>query len=168
MTETLPPPPTKRLVLGLGVWILAWIAALAVVPFVTASSLSTSAKATLTGILVLGGPKLGLLAAIAIMGKPGYTWLKGLIFGYLKPPATVSYARYRTGMAMLITGVVLGILEPYIKPYLPTYDAYGRGYSIAFDLLIVVSFFVLGGDFWDKLRALFIRDAKVVFPPESA
>jgi hypothetical protein len=33
------------------------------------------------------------------------------------------------------------------------------------DLLLIVSLFILGGDFWDKLRALFVRDAKAVFPP---
>jgi hypothetical protein len=32
------------------------------------------------------------------------------------------------------------------------------------DLLLLVSLFILGGDFWDKLRALFVREAKVVFP----
>ena len=30
------------------------------------------------------------------------------------------------------------------------------------DLLLLVSLFVLGGDFWNKLRALFIHDAKAV------
>jgi hypothetical protein len=28
----------------------------------------------------------------------------------------------------------------------------------------VASLFVLGGDFWDKLRALFVHEARVVFP----
>jgi len=30
-----------------------------------------------------------------------------------------------------------------------------------------LSLFVLGGNFWDKLRALFIRDASVVFPEKD-
>ena len=31
----------------------------------------------------------------------------------------------------------------------------------------IASLFVLGGDFWDKLRALFVRDAKAVFPEKA-
>jgi hypothetical protein len=33
---------------------------------------------------------------------------------------------------------------------------------------LLVSLFVLGGDFWDKLRALFIGEAKAVFPKTAA
>jgi hypothetical protein len=29
--------------------------------------------------------------------------------------------------------------------------------------MFVTSFFVLGGDFWDKIKALFIRSAKAQF-----
>jgi len=32
---------------------------------------------------------------------------------------------------------------------------------------LLVSLFVLGGDFWDKLRALFFHGAKAVFPKTS-
>jgi hypothetical protein len=35
------------------------------------------------------------------------------------------------------------------------------------DLMFVASFFVLGGDFWDKLRALFIQGAKAQFPVQA-
>jgi hypothetical protein len=31
------------------------------------------------------------------------------------------------------------------------------------DLVTLVSLFVLGGDFWDKVRALFLHDARAVF-----
>jgi hypothetical protein len=34
---------------------------------------------------------------------------------------------------------------------------------IASDLVFLTSLFVLGGDFWDKLRALFIYKAKAKF-----
>ncbi|GJD53856.1 hypothetical protein OPKNFCMD_6635 [Methylobacterium crusticola] len=35
------------------------------------------------------------------------------------------------------------------------------------DITQVASVFVLGGSFWDKLRALFIRDAGVIFPDRA-
>ena len=33
--------------------------------------------------------------------------------------------------------------------------------------MLVGSLFVLGGNFWDKLRALFVADARVVFPEDA-
>jgi hypothetical protein len=35
--------------------------------------------------------------------------------------------------------------------------------AIGSDILLVLSLFVLGGDFWDKLRSLFIHRSKVEF-----
>ena len=35
------------------------------------------------------------------------------------------------------------------------------------DLLLLASLFVLGGDFWDKIRSLFIYDAKADFSKEK-
>jgi hypothetical protein len=35
-------------------------------------------------------------------------------------------------------------------------------------VMFFLSLFVLGGDFWDKLRALFVRDARVIFPEAKA
>jgi len=33
--------------------------------------------------------------------------------------------------------------------------------------MLIASLFVLGGNFWDKLRSLFFVDARVVFPAEG-
>ena len=35
--------------------------------------------------------------------------------------------------------------------------------NLGADFLFLASLFVLGGDFWDKLRALFIYDARAQF-----
>ncbi len=35
--------------------------------------------------------------------------------------------------------------------------------AVTGDVVILVALFLLGGDFWDKIRALFIHGAKVVF-----
>ena len=32
------------------------------------------------------------------------------------------------------------------------------------DLMFLASFFVLGGEFWDKVRALFLHEAKAQLP----
>jgi len=163
-----PPPPRQRLYLGATVFVLGWLVTFALVPLVNASALMPSAKATLVGALVLGGPKLGLLAASAIMGRPGFVHLKTLAFGYLKPPSEVSHLRHRIGVVMLVSAMVFSALEPYVFALLPSYKEHGRLYSFAVDMIMLSSIFVLGGDFWDKLRALFIRDAKVQFPQRDS
>jgi len=163
-----PPAARRRLYLGAGVFVLGWLVTFALVPLVHASTLTVSAKATLVGALILGGPKLGLLAAIAIMGRPGFVHLKRLVFGYLKPPAEVSVLRHRIGVAMLVAAMLLSALEPYVFALLPGYEENGRLYSFAVDMMMLGSIFVLGGDFWDKLRALFIRDAKALFPQQTS
>jgi hypothetical protein len=40
--------------------------------------------------------------------------------------------------------------------------------NLALDCATLTSLFVLGGDFWDKLRALFLYEARAVFPASPA
>ena len=89
--------------------------------------------------------------------------MKTLVFGYLKPTSDVSATRHRVGVVMFVTAVLLSFIEPY--GFLRS-DAAARGvrYVLAIDLLLLASVFVLGGNFWDKIRALFVRDATVHFP----
>ena len=86
---------------------------------------------------------------------------------YLKPPAEVSHSRHRIGMGMFVTALLLGFLEPYVRVHLPIFAPDKVRFSLGVDVLLLVSIFVLGGDFWDKLRALFMRDAKVSFPNDA-
>jgi hypothetical protein len=152
-------PPKGRLIAGVAVFALGWIATLALVPVITASALPSS----LAGIVVFVGPKLGVLAAVAIMGRPGFVYLKAKVFGLLQPPADVGPTRYRVGIVMFVAALVLGFLEPY-GFFAPQYGARGIRVSLAVDLLLVASIFVLGAGFWDKIRALFVREARVYFP----
>ena len=39
--------------------------------------------------------------------------------------------------------------------------------SLVMQSMFLASFFVLGGDFWDKARALFVWDARAVFPDDG-
>jgi hypothetical protein len=157
--ETLSPPPTGRLVAGVTVFVVGWIVTLAVVQVISRSSLPSS----LIPIVMFVAPKVGVLAAVAIMGKPGFAYLKRLAFGYLKPTADVSPTRHRVGIVMFVTAVLLSFIEPY--GFFRS-DAAARGvrYALAIDLLLLASVFVLGGNFWDKIRALFVREATVHFP----
>jgi hypothetical protein len=166
--DTPDPRQKKRLIMGVAVWIFGWVLGVALVPVVNASGLATALKATLNTILVLGFPKLFLLVAVAIMGKPGFTYLKSLLgaqFRRVAPPATVSPMRYRIGLILLVGVIVLGSMGDYVASDLISLrQAHPRLVALSGDLLILLSLFLLGGDFWDKLRALFVREAQVVFP----
>jgi len=116
--------------------------------------------------MLAGSEVLGVVA-VAIMGKSGYAYIKNRVFGFIKqygPPAEVSRTRYTIGLVMFAVPIVFGWLAPYAADLIPGYLGNELTYGIIGDLLLLVSLFVLGGDFWDKLRALFICGSKAVFP----
>lgn len=164
------PGQKRRLIIGVAVWVIGWVLGLALIPVVNASGLADGLKTTLNGVLLIGFPKLFLVIAVAIMGKPGFAYLKSLIsarFRRFAPPATVSPLRYRIGLVLFVSIIVLSSVGDYLAAdAFPMRQQHPRALAMVGDLLLVVSLFILGGDFWDKLRALFIRDAKVVFPPK--
>ena len=154
--------------LKLGVALLGLSIALPVfgVPLVAAMGLSAATVATVSGVLLVGAEVLGLVA-VAVMGKSGYAYIKNRDFGFLKqygPPAEVSHTRYTIGLVIFAVPIVFGWLAPYVTDLVPGYPGNELTYAIVGDLLLLVSLFVLGGDFWDKLRAMFIHGAKAVFP----
>ena len=59
-------------------------------------------------------------------------------------------------------------MGPYLGDMVPLLRRYSVSAAIVGDIILLFSLFVLGGNFWDKLRALFIGDAKVVFPEAAA
>jgi hypothetical protein len=135
------------------------------VPLVTAAPLPVGWKTTISGLLLVGIPELAMLIAAAVMGKAGFNYLKQLIFGFLgkhfAPPETVSPIRYRIGLILFTVPLLFGWVTPYISGYIPLFEEHHLLFAIFGDLLLFSSLFVLGGEFWDKLRALFIHKAKV-------
>lgn len=158
-------PPRGRLVAGVTVFIAAQV-----LPFFTSqvlpSDLSEGTKAVFSGLVTLVLGEIGTLASVAILGKPGFEWVKGHLMRWLKglaPSAKVGRARYRTGIFILSVLIILTLAEPYLAGILPGYGEHRRLYVALADILFVVNLFILGGDFWDKLRALFVYEAKVTF-----
>ena len=139
------------------------------VPLASAAGWSGAKIASLTGGVFVAN-KVGMLVAIAVMGKPGFNHLKRLLFGLLRrvgPPARVSRNRYRVGIVLFALAIALS----WVKPYAFGLDAGGLYELVAhvpLTLLLLVSVFVLGGDFWDKLGALFRYRTKVAFPDDGA
>ena len=111
-----------------------------------------------------------LLAGAALAGKDGFAFIKSRIFGFLKsfgPPKTVGRTRYTIGLVMFILPLLFSFIVPYAKHFITGLELQSLVYNIAGDILLLVSLFVLGGDFWDKLRSLFIHDAYAVIPSQA-
>ena len=149
-----------RIVLAVGV-----LSPLAI-PLVTATELSSKWKTVISGFLAVGIPEVFSIVAIAIMGKSGFDFLKERFFGLIKkygPPDRVSPTRYRIGLVMFVLPIVFGWLGPYGAHNIPGYETHRLVVSVIGDLMFVASLFVLGGEFWDKVRALFTHGAKAQF-----
>ena len=159
--------PKGRLYAGGTIFIAGFLSPL-LVPLVTILPFSDGWKTALSGLLLVGVPELAMLVAAAVMGKAGFNYLKQLLFGFLRkhfaPPETVSQTRYRIGLVLFSVPLLFGWIVPYIAGYLHIFDEHRLVFAIIGDLLLFSSLFVLGGEFWDKLRALFIHRAKVTLP----
>ena len=164
-TETEQPRAGWRFRLGLIVLVVGWLSPLCI-PLITATELPTRWKTIISGALAVGIPEVFTVAAIAIMGKSGYNLIKERIFSFLKkhgPPDRVSLTRYRIGLVMFVLPVIFGWLGPYGVHLIPGYETHRFVVSLIGDVMLVASLFVLGGDFWDKIRALFSHSARVQF-----
>ncbi len=161
--------------IGLIVLVASFLSPL-LIPLVAASGATTELKAMLSGLLALGIPELGILVAVAILGKPGYDEIKRRIIGFLGkygPPDEVSPVRYRIGLVMFAGPLLIALLQPYAE------HAFAEARIIELltankliaaamgDVVFVLSFVVLGGEFWDKIRALFVHGAKAVLPARA-
>jgi len=163
-TKTDQPKAGWRFRLGLTILIVGWLSPL-LIPLVTRTALATEWKTIIAGLLAVGIPEVFTVAAIAIMGKSGYNLIKDRVFSFLKkhgPPDRVSPARYRIGLVMFVLPILFGWLGPYGAHRIPGYETHRLVVSVIGDVMFVTSFFVLGGDFWDKVSALFIHNARVL------
>ena len=100
-------------------------------------------------------------------GNEGFGYIKSKIFGIFKkygPPDTVSKTRYKIGLVLFLIPILAGWLIPYISNLIPSYEENRILINIVGDIVLVTSLFILGGDFWDKLRSLFVYGAKAILP----
>jgi len=164
------PPEPKiedwRLKLGAGLFGLSILLPIAGVPMVAWFNFSTRVTATVTGGLLVSAEVMGL-AAVAVMGKSGYALIKKKVLGFIKkygPPNKVSRLRYRIGLVMFCTPIVFGWVSIYTARWIPGFENKPFFFAVGGDLMLLSSLFVLGGDFWDKVRSLFVHDAEARFP----
>ncbi len=136
------------------------------IPVLPLLGVSTRGIAAFSGVMVVVAELL-LVAGAAVAGKEGFALIKANVFRMLRsygPPRTVSRRRYRIGLVMFAIPLAVGWATPYFGDHLPGFETYSLVYAIACDVLLLSSLFVLGGDFWDKLRSLSRHDAHAVIP----
>jgi hypothetical protein len=165
--DTGPYNPTGwRFRLGLIFFVLGWLCPL-FIPLVTRSDLPIETKTLLSGFLLIGVPEIFSLVSIVILGKSGFDYIKTNVFAFLKlavPQGPVSRMRYRIGLFMLLLHAMYANLTFYAPDIIPGYAESRITMNLSADFLFLVTLLVLGGDFWEKLRALFTYDAKAHIP----
>jgi len=158
----------SRLVVGAIVFMVGFMAPV-LIPFVTKSDLSVAWKTTLSGLLMAGIPELFMIITVGILGKKGYQYLKSKVLHFLKkhgPPQKVSRLRYKMGLVLFTIPLFLAWLFPYLEHHFNQLEVMDMYVHVGGDALLFISLFVLGGEFWDKIRALFtynseVREAKI-------
>ncbi len=143
---------------GIGLFIVAF-ALWFLVPIAASLDVPGPRIAALTGTVFIAN-KVLLIVCIAVMGKEGFQQLKGMVFGQAKrlaPARTVGPVRHAIGLVMFILPILTSMLEPYVDQLWPGSRPNLWQLQVLGDVMLVASFFVLGGDFWNKLRALFVR-----------
>ena len=149
-----------RIKLGVMLFGLSILLPVLGIPLLATFGLSTTMTASVSGALLVGAEVLGI-CAVAVMGKSGYAYIKNRIFGFLKqhgPPQKVSRVRYNIGLVIFFVPLLFGWLSPYISRWIPVLLSHPLPYAIGGDIMLLTSLFVLGGDFWDKIRSLFIHN----------
>jgi hypothetical protein len=154
-----------RLKLGVALLILGLIMPAGVLP-VAATDWPVSVKTIVSSILLFGF-EIVLIPAVALMGKDNFERIRAGAMGLLKrlkPAGGVGKRRYEIGLYMLVVPTLYAWIASYVPSWLPEDYVLRVCANVGLDLVTLASLFVLGGDFWDKIRALFLHDARAVFP----
>lgn len=126
---------------------------------------STFWKSFILGVFWISAP-LMKIGSIAILGKSSYAWINYQIryfYHKVARPHKITLLRYNLGLIMFILPFLPNYMISFMPNLIPISLTTRYIIIIASDIIFLSSLFVLGGDFWDKLRALFIYKARARF-----
>jgi len=121
---------------------------------------------TIVGSVFLFGFEIMLVPAVALMGKDNFERIRAVAMRFLKklkPSGNVGKARYQVGLYMLVCPTLYAWIASYAPSWMPEDYVLRVWVNVGLDLITLASLFVLGGDFWDKVRALFLHNARAIF-----
>jgi hypothetical protein len=144
---------------GLLLFILALVSPL-LGPFVLATDLPKEVKVSIVALLLIGLPMALMLAVVALMGQPAFLFLRSHIANRDLPPSPVGVVRYRIGLVLLCITVIVSWLSPIVSDHVAGIGASRVFVGAVADGLLLLSLFVLGGEFWAKVHALFVYHAR--------
>jgi hypothetical protein len=154
-------PFSKQFIIGSIVFVMGFLSPL-LLPLVLMLPLPAAWKTVLAAGLTFGIPEIAAFIAVVIMGREGFGELKRLLWGLVKkaaPPDRVGPVRYRIGLVMFTVPLLFGWFGPYLDTWMPDRGVHHLFLLVCGDILFMCSMFVLGGQFWEKLRGLFVWQA---------
>jgi len=158
------PPALKRdwrFYAGVAALLLAVIMPLCAV-LVPLLGLPTAQSALLVGVLVAGGPEVLCILAVVLLGKETFQYFmhrtkSALRRAVIDTPA--SKGRYYFGLTIILVSWLPAYLYAYFPGTMPAGNA--RIYLLAgMDLAFVASVLLMGGEFWEKVRRIFIYEGE--------
>jgi len=125
--------------------------------------LTTSEKAS-AALVYVGSGEIAFLCAVALLGKPFVELLKAKIKGFFisKKPAAPPEPITKTQHAIGVTLFFMSFL-PYPVAEAILFFGHPTGRDLHYlvaamltgDVIFIISLFVLGGEFWERLKNLF-------------
>ncbi|NGX40159.1 MAG: hypothetical protein KR126chlam1_01504 [Chlamydiae bacterium] len=118
-------------------------------------------KGVLIAMLSIGGPEIMVILAAVCLGKKYIVYIKNKIrnfFRLKKPPKPVSKRRYYFGIVVMLCSAIPLYMAAYFPNALPVDETRRFLLTVSGDLTFVLSFFILGANFWEKFKRLFVWD----------
>jgi len=126
-------------------------------------------KGFILGVFWISAP-LMKIGSVAILGKASYAWINyqmHYFYHKVAKPHQITPLRYNIGLFLFVIPFLPNYMISFMPHLFPIALHTRYIIVIASDVMFLASLFVLGGDFWDKLRALFIYKAKARFEAEA-
>lgn len=124
--------------------------------------LPVAESAVIVGVLIAGGPEVVGLVGIALLGRKAFLYFTYKLKTALRRvvlPKRVSKRRYYFGLIVSLASLLPLYAYGYFPNWLPSGDT--RIYILATaDVSFILSMFIMGGEFWEKFRRLFIWEGK--------
>ena len=119
-----------------------------IIPFL---GLPITVTAVISGIIIVGGPELFFIIGVFLAGKEGVQFVKKKLW---KPAGKV---RYMTGVVLFVICILTNWLCTYLElTNIINVSLHTQLYIMAtFDILLIVSLFVMGPEFFIKFMNIF-------------